>query len=106
MHRMDSVFHMRAPGSRHSLLCILQKQDILRAVLICPLVSIRYIPNLYLVLNTINDFAIYVEKGEGSVKNDCLIRTLCGIVPDVPGAFYVFLRSHSLALQIGEFTLE
>ena len=46
------------------------------------------------------------KKVKGVLKKDSLIRTLCGIVPDAPGAFYVFLRSHSLAIQIGEFTLE
>ena len=34
-----------------------------------------------------------------------LIHTLYGIVADVPPAFYVLLRPHSLTLQIGEFTL-
>ena len=64
--------------------------DILRAVLVCPFVSIRYILNLQLVLNAIYDFAIYAEKGKKDVKNDFLIRMLCVIVLDVPGVFYYF----------------
>ena len=65
--------------------------DILRAVLVCAFVSIRYILNLQLVLNAINDFAIYAEKGKKDVKNDFLVRMLCVIVPDVPDVFYTFL---------------
>ena len=64
--------------------------DILRAVLVCAFVSIRYILNLQLVLNAINDFTIYAEKGKKDVKNDFLIRMLCVIVLDVPGVFYYF----------------
>ena len=74
--------------------------DILRVVLVCPFVSIRYILNLYLVLNVINDFAVYAEKSKRNVKNDFLIRKLCVIVPDVPGVFYILLRSHSLAINL------
>ena len=74
--------------------------DILRAVLVSPFVSIRYILNLQLVLNAINDFAIYAEKGKRDVKTDFLIRTLCVIVPDVPGMFYIFLTSHSLVINL------
>ena len=85
------LFHRTAPGSIHPTFCILQKQDILRAVLIFSLASIRYILNPWLAFNAINsDFAIYAEEVERGVKNDCLIRTLCGIAADVPGGFLYF----------------
>lgn len=93
---------MKAPGPKHSTLCILQKQDVLWAVIRWFQSVVFSMPSLLLMLLTTSQLkSKKVKEVLKRLPNSYIIRQCCRRTRCV----YISLRSHSLALQIEEFTL-